>query len=587
MASIGLCIITKTIDKPLREKLLELARTKVFDHIYVQVNGDGTHETLANKAMTIQNYGWNNNFADARNALLAEVKTDYWTWLDSDDVIDHPERIREVVSHMVEKGVDIMFAPYLYDFNADGSPKEVQNRERIIRTSLKGQWRGRVHETFIPDGSAETENTELITWIHQKTRKEHDESTKRNRELMEYAFEHDLINGKKDPRYAYYLGLNYAQTKDFDKAREFFRYLIEHGGWDEERYRAQLQIASLFQQEDRYPEAIAAALEATLELPQWPDAHYLLQQLYYEMDDHEKSLEWYKVGVSKPTPESDSAFSPIVRFMQPHLLAAFSYLFTGQIDQAVKEVQFLKTKYPKYKETDKIASEVQRAYHEQQAIRAAQTLMQFNARYDGDPKAVLDSLTPTMRADVRLTDERRKYIPGKKWAEGSIVFYCGQSYEPWGPDTLDRGMGGSEEAVVYLAREFAHLGHDVTIYNERRNTHAEAISGSITEHLLPDGQSVQTGSLIGNRYRPWTEINPNDEFDTFIAWRDPSVLQHINARVKLCDLHDIIDPDIVYRFAPYVDKYLFKTNFHRSLYPELADDKCAIVGNGIVTEQFK
>jgi hypothetical protein len=132
-------------------------------------------------------------------------------------------------------------------------------------------------------------------------------------------------------------------------------------------------------------------------------------------------------------------------------------------------------------------------------------------------------------------------------------------------------MGGSEEAVVYLARELSELGSEVTVYNERPEQYSDNPVG--------DAKDID--------YYPWTEINPNDTFDTFVAWRDPSFLEHITAKVKLCDVHDALQPGVVYQNAEWVDKYLFKSKYHRSLYPKLPDDKALIISNGIVRQQFE
>jgi len=227
----------------------------------------------------------------------------------------------------------------------------------------------------------------------------------------------------------------------------------------------------------------------------------------------------------------------------------------------------LKKLNPNFGELRKIEPELIRAYSEQEAIEAAKTLIKYNTRYEGDPKAVLDALPPTLRSDIRLTSERRTLIPGKTWPKGSIVFYCGQSYESWGPDTLDKGMGGSEEAIVYLTRELSKLGNPVTVYNERPEQY--------------DDYGQTTGIIA---YLPWTEINPNDTFDTFVAERDPTVLKDINARLKICDLHDTIDPNVVYNNAQWVDKFIFRSKWHRNLYSELPDSQCVVIGNGILKE---
>lgn len=565
MASVGLCVITEEYTKELHRKLLDL--TPHVDDIYVQVNGPRGGGTVPGYRIHFSKFEWNNNFADARNALLAEVKTDFWLWLDTDDELIGAEHIRSTVDHMAETGVDIMYAPYEYDIQ-NGVVTEVQNRERIIRTSLPGKWHGAIHETWIPEQGATRETTTKLVWRHHKTKDEHKASMLRNRAILEAE------RAKGDPRIAYYLGLNYGMDDHYREAIECFQELIKTGGWDEERYRAWLQIFSCYFELGEHVNALNAALQATLELPEWPDAYLMLQQLYYETDDHTKSLEWYHVGRSKPMPDSDSAFNPIVRVYQPMWLAAYSYLATGQPRKALEvAMQATKACPPLAAQWEELRKGIVQAVNEAGAIDNAKALIQFAEKYDGDATKVLDALPASLRADIRLTDERRRLIPGKTWPKGSVVFYCGPSYEPWGPDTLDKGMGGSEEAVVYLARELAKEGRQVFVYNERTTPHLDIHD--------PDG-AYQTVA-----YYPWTEINPNDDFDVFVAWRTPVGLKDIKARLKLCDVHDIISPEVVYENLPYVDKYLFKSKFHRELYPEVPDSKAVVIGNGLSKDQFK
>ncbi len=117
----------------------------------------------------------------------------------------------------------------------------------------------------------------------------------------------------------------------------------------------------------------------------------------------------------------------------------------------------------------------------------------------------------------------------------------------------------------------------MVVYNERTNEYLDELhSGFYDKEKMING--VRRDCVA---YHPWTSINPNDEFDTFVAWRDPTILKDVTARVKICDLHDTINPVLVYNAAEYVTFFLFKSQWHRSLYPKLPDDKCAVIGNGI------
>jgi tetratricopeptide (TPR) repeat protein len=561
MPTVSAQVIVKEITPEIKDRIEAVA--PYVDTVYVQVNGATKAPRMVGN-VKVSYFKWCDDFSAARNALWKEVETDYTLWFDADDEIKGLENLPDIINHMVVTGVDILFTPYHYLVNEQGT-QELQNRERIIRTSLPGAWHGAVHESWIPEVAATRETAHDIQWVHLKDKDGHNDSMLRNRRILESEYAKE----PRDPRIAYYLGLNYGMDGKYEQAIKCFQELIDTGGWDEERYRAYLQIFSCHFELKNYDEAASAALEATKELPEWPDAYCLLQQLYYQVDDHTKSLEWYKVGRTKPNPESDSAFNPVVRMWQPMKLAAFSYLFTGQPKEAMATLVQLQKANPHFEIEPELKQETLRAVNEETAIRNAKDLIEFNRMYEGDPKAVLDSLPPYLRADVRLTQQRRELIPGKVWPKGSIAIYCGPSYETWGPDTLDKGMGGSEEAIVYLARALSKNVPDdvgITVYNERASAY-------FTNYEVD--------------YLPWTEINPNDEFDTYIQWRSPAGIENIKARKKLLDLHDIIPTEDVYAAIPYVDMFMFKSKFHRDLYPEVPEEKVAIVGNGINKGDFK
>lgn len=112
--------------------------------------------------------------------------------------------------------------------------------------------------------------------------------------------------------------------------------------------------------------------------------------------------------------------------------------------------------------------------------------------------------------------------PGVVWPKRSIVIYCpawipGQQAE-WGPESTKTGLGGSEEAVVYLSREWVKKGYSVTVYNKCGR---------------------MAGVHDGVVYLPTSSFNLNDRFDQFILWRSPEPFcGRVNAFRKTYWTHD-------------------------------------------------
>ncbi len=149
-----------------------------------------------------------------------------------------------------------------------------------------------------------------------------------------------------------------------------------------------------------------------------------------------------------------------------------------------------------------------------------------------------------------------------------LVFYCGLTTEIWNPHiAATQGIGGSEEAVLWLSRLLHRRGWNVTVY---------ANCGP-DEHIY-DG-------VTWKAYWMW---NPHDKQNVTILWRHPNLADHdINSDKIVLDLHDVIPES---ELSPIrlrkIHTIFVKSKFHRSLFPKLPDEKFAIVPNGIDTTLF-
>ena len=157
----------------------------------------------------------------------------------------------------------------------------------------------------------------------------------------------------------------------------------------------------------------------------------------------------------------------------------------------------------------------------------------------------------------------------KKQSSGKdIVFYCDQTFEPWTPKIAqERGVGGSEEAVIHLSDELSKLGWNVTVYN---------YCGDITKPL-------KFGKVT---YKPFWLWNPHDKVDILVFWRNPSFLDlEVNCHNIILDLHDCIhEEEFDSLRLTSVKKLFVKSNFHKSLYSRVPDSKITVIPNGITND---
>ena len=142
----------------------------------------------------------------------------------------------------------------------------------------------------------------------------------------------------------------------------------------------------------------------------------------------------------------------------------------------------------------------------------------------------------------------------------NIVYYCGKSGLVFSPEI--KNMGGSEKAVVNLSKELVNLGHKVTVFG-----------------------NVEEGTYDGVRYLNYRKFNYYDIFDVVILWRGFAfnMLSNIkNANKILLDFHDNTNikqyPD---GYFDKVDAFMLKSNFHKSLFPQLKNSNVVVCKNGL------
>jgi len=127
----------------------------LFDEIVVVDTGsaDRTAEIAREFGARVFDFVWVGDFAAARNAALARATGDYAFWLDADDVIDPPERLklerllyslglREQSAHVVRCSCDP--GP-----NGDGG-QTVVDHIRLFPVREDIRWTYRVHEQILP-----------------------------------------------------------------------------------------------------------------------------------------------------------------------------------------------------------------------------------------------------------------------------------------------------------------------------------------------------------------------------------------------------------------------------------------------------
>lgn len=562
MSTVSLQMIVKD-EYESATRLMEEAE-EYFDQINVTVSDKPT----ANKIKKIYKEDhfnvvwreWTEDFAAARNANFAMSTTNYAFWVDADDTFDF-STIPELVKLADEHNIDAVFLPYNYAQNNNGESVAKQpGRERLIRNGKGYEWRGAIHEVCVTDQPHRDHRMDAPEVIHNTSPEHAKESMERNHKILV-----SLCEGKKysevDPRYVHYLGMSYFSKGDYEKCIEILTEFLKIGGSLEDSYRALSMISEAAYHMGDHASALEYASKCLTMKPSYPMGYYLLAQYESDQDNWEEALEWVKVALTKPDPDTMTIYDPTAR-ERCVLIGAQAEFMLGHYNSALAYLR--KIPHNEY------AKDLIDDFTEEADAETFTAMLPKIRKFFTSDFNLWAALEPEMRYDTRVKGLRNVATQPKKWSDNSIVIFCGQGYEEWGPHTLDKGMGGSEEAIVYLSRELVKLGYDVTVY-------AEAELDDIV-------YNIKGANKV--HYRHWKEIDTRDEFNVFVAWRAPQFFEKdIKAKVKLADIHDVL-PESTMKDYPDVT-YLVKTAYHRSLTPKLPDDKFRVIGNGIKKEQFK
>lgn len=507
------------------------------------------------------------SFSDARNRVLDRSRErgyDYIFWCDTDDLVAGLDNLRGLVQQMTERGVDALYFPYEYAYNEQGECIVIQWRERIVNIHHPFTWMGAIHESLISTTKPLLDRSEEIVVKHQKSPGEHHDSAARNHKILLAEYK----KTQRDPRITHYLALSFFNLGDYKKAIKLFHEHIRTSGWDEDQYRSWFYIGQASGLLDDNKGVLEAAAQGMKLIPVRPEAYVLAATAEFELGHNDKCLEWLMVAGSKPAPkDSLSAIDPTYYTYKAEFLAAQAYLRLGQIKEAHEQLKLVLEHSPNFPPALDLAPLFQEIYDDQVAVTRLSWLADYLRAYGGNPHKLLESIPGRLLADPRLNTLRSSIVKPSKWPEKSLVFFCGQSLETWGPETLADGMSGSEEAVVYLSRQLALQGWQVTIFNDR-------------ELPYTDG---------GVSYQPWTLFNPQDEFDVLVAWRNPTFFQRVpvKARVKAVDLHDMpynLPP--VEDYLDSVDQFLVKSQYQAEVYG-LPKEKTAVISNGFDLSHFQ
>lgn len=549
-------------------------------------------------------FKWTYNFAEARNFALQQVPkndTTYIYWHDADDVLHGANRLKDALNVLISSKGSAMYFDYWYQVELDekGDVREVlvkHKRERIIKHDDTWKWIGDLHETLIEQ---KQENVLKITdksfddiyVIHLTNNQRLDHNIDRNIEILEASAR---TQNHRDPRTLIYLAKAYYDKAKMAKEPSdrkikldlalnlFHEYLAgagtpgqtgyqEASGWKEERATAWQYVGEIAILTGHPEVAIGAMQNAIDEAPEFPNYYVDLAMCYVMTNQFKKARHWLNVGTSLKEPQTTIILFP-KELKTRALETSFQLnMHENKLEWALEDAKEMAKLMP----DDKLA---------QERIVTVNSLLVYNrvcqsvvyiGKYLQDLKEtdkianLVQAIPEEMKHEKFAAEMRHLFLPPKIWGDNEIAIVCGPGFEKWDPESIQTGLGGSEEAVVYLAQELTKRGWRVTVYANPK----------------------KAGEFDGVEYRVWHDLNPKDSFNTLILWRSIGFID-VNPKAKfiMVWMHDMPNnPDFTQERVDKIDKIAVLSEYHKSqlrlhkngLFEKMPDNKVLVTSNGI------
>lgn len=565
---LAFCAIVKASDEEaiVLHRLLKNVKPYV-DDIFITITGENKNvESVANAFdAKISKFEWIDDFAAARNFNFSQVPKDYdyILWADADDSFRGLENLRTTIEENPKVDAFAMF--YLYAFDEDLQPIVVHTKTQVVRNDGCVEWVGQLHEDFKPSRELNTHFIKGVERLHLSDEDRFDSAKERNLKVAE----HQLEVNPQDPRSFWNVANSLKALGKNQEAIDTFNKFLDKSNSDDEKYIVRLRMAESYYGLGDIKKALDNCRYAIGLMPNFPDAYFLLGSFLYNNGNFEKAAESYLSGLVKPKPYYKIlVFNPRDYDYVPMMNLAKCYFSLLRPDLALPLLEGCLKIYPNNEKLNNTIKEIKKETKKFEKvvenIKVLQEIEDNNELGEKISSLPIDIQSHPMVCKLRNTRLVKKGTSGK-----DLVIFAGYTNEEWTPDTAKtKGIGGSEEAVIWLSRLLVERGWNVTVYNNCGH-----------KELKFDGVT----------YKPFWSWNSRDEQDVIVFWRTPRLLDYeVNSKKIFVDLHDVVsEGEFTEARLKKIDKIFVKSAFHRSLFPNIEDDKFVIIPNGIDYKLFE
>lgn len=545
-------------------------------------------------------FKWNNSFADARNFAADQVPKDYYwlLWLDTDDVLHGSDKLRQIAREGVIYNQSAIFFLYWYavELDDEGNVKEVvieHKRERLVRNNKSFKWIGKLHETLIEQAQANIVKVfrkECIV-VHLSPYERAIKNTNRNIEILENAAREE---DHRDPRTLVYLAKAYfdrgrgndvkKREIDFQLAEALFReYLFGSGtpgskdyrppsGWAGERATAWEYLSDIYALRGLHGQGVNYIFNAIAEDPSFPQYYVKASLLYCMLGDWDKAEQWLKIASGIKMPETTMVVNP--RDLKTSFLEAQYHIaiHKQKLEAAKEAAELLAKMLPDHPEAADRAVRVNNVLH---LNKVAQSFVYVAKHLEATQQQkriveLIKAVPSEIESEPFVSQMRHRFLPPRVWNDDEIAIVCGPGFEKWSPKKMKTGLGGSEEAVIQMAKRLYSRGFKVIVYGDPRD---------------------DSGVYDGVEYRSFADFNQKDSFNILVYWRAVGFVDtDAKAKQTYLWLHDVPNnPDFTEERVSKLDKIFVLSEYHKSLlrmykdgeFVEMPEDKVLVSANGL------
>jgi glycosyltransferase involved in cell wall biosynthesis len=571
------CIITKD-SADIIHKMLESIKPHV-DKIYVLDTGstDNTIEVLKehdcivdqitpqdNPEFFVEIDGqYNLKFAKARNRSFKPSKADWILWIDSDDELVTKVDLKELIAKAEENKATAIGCSYNYRID-NGKVTTSHAKQRLLKNGVykweKDEDNWIIHENIYPL----KESLDIYTdgfWINHAN-PNFEKSAKRNVRAL-------LWMSKQlpdDPRVWYLLGRDAGGAKIPELMEAALSKAIGMDLSKKDFKSACTLLAELYETTGAYQTSLKYAAMAHARDPLSPESNTMMAKYYLLLGDNLEAITFAERARQYKFNALDGADVMAYDYIKLNTyILVEAYERQEMYLEALEELKRLK---PHLVEADMetfehTASELIGKAKVQKLSETYKDTAQELYNQGKDPYEA-DKMLPETDFPLPAQIELRRALGDFEKHFRAIDFYCLNNFENWDPSTIiKKGGGGSETAVVELAKRFAAAGYTVTVW----------------------GKPIKDGSVFdGVTWRDVKQFPYEDHFDVLVSWRDVGLYKNfdIRANKKYLWLQDIMQaPDYTRDVVDQLDKIIVLSDYHRMTAPQVPLNKFYFTTNGI------